>query len=46
IMASSSMGRKGFMAQNFVTQIKKEQKIKEPAPEKKGFFGSKKGSEE
>lgn len=39
IVAGTSMGRKGFIAQLFVTQIKKEQKIKEPAPEKKRWFG-------
>ena len=41
IIASSSMGRKGFMPQLFVSQIKKEQKIKGPEPEKKKWFSGK-----
>lgn len=44
IVSSTSMGRKGFLAQLFVTQIKKEQKLKEPRKEKKGWF--KKSEEE
>ncbi len=39
IIASTSMGRKGFLAQLFVTQIRKEQKLKQPLPEKKKLFG-------
>lgn len=38
IVAAPTMGRKGFMAQLFVTQIKKEQKLREPTPQKKGWF--------
>lgn len=40
IIAATSMGRKGFLAQLFVTQIKKEQKIQRPLTEekKKWFF--------
>lgn len=38
-IAATSMGRGGFLPQLFVTQIKKEQKIKEPTPQRKGFFG-------
>ena len=42
IVAAPTMGRKGFMAQLFVTQIRKEQKIKDPsALKKKGWFGKK-----
>jgi len=39
IMTSSSMSKKGFWAQLTVTQIKKEQKLKEPTKEKKKWFG-------
>ncbi len=39
IIASVSMGRKGFMAQNFVTTIKKEKKMTDTEPKKKGLFG-------
>ena len=39
IIASTSMGRKGFLAQLFVTQIKKEQKLKPPMAQKKKLFG-------
>ena len=46
IVAAPTMGRKGFMAQLFVTQIKKEQKLKEPSQKKKGlFFGGGKKDE-
>lgn len=41
IVSSTSMSRKGFLPQLFVTQIKKEQKLKEPLPEKKGWFAKK-----
>lgn len=41
IIASTSMSKKGFLSQLFVTQIKKEQKVKEPTKIKKGLFGSK-----
>jgi len=39
IVAATSMGRKGFMAQLFVTSIKKEQKLKTDTGEKKPWFG-------
>ncbi len=39
IVAEPTMGRKGFMAQLFVTQIRKDQKLKEPQIKKKGLFG-------
>ncbi len=39
IVAEPTMGRKGFMAQLFVTQIKKEQKINVPKIKKTGLFG-------
>lgn len=38
IILGSSMSRKGFWAQLFVTQIKKEQKILPQQPQKKGLF--------
>lgn len=38
---STGMSKKGFFAQLLVTQIKKEQKLKTPNPEKKGWFSSK-----
>ena len=42
IIAATSMSRKGFLAQLFVTQIKKEQKISKPIEHKKTwFFGRK-----
>lgn len=41
IVAEPTMSRKGFLPQLFVTQIKKEQKLKEPKPEKKGWFAKK-----
>ncbi len=40
IMTSTSMSIKGFWSQNFVTQIKKEGKIKDKT-EKKGWFSKK-----
>ena len=40
ITAKTSMGRKGFLAQLFVTQIKKEQKIKPSREPKKRWFQS------
>lgn len=46
IVAATAMGRKGFLAQLFVTQIKKEQKLKEPEKKKKGLFSSKEKEEE
>jgi len=46
IVAAPTMGRKGFLAQLFVTSIKREQKIKEPSKLKKGWFGGKKNVEE
>jgi len=42
IVAEPTLGRKGFMAKLFVTQIKKEQKLKEPTAKRKGLFGGKK----
>jgi len=42
IVASTAMGRKGFLAQLFVTQIKKEQKIKTDDKKKKGLFSGSK----
>ena len=38
ILTSSSMSHKGFLAQLFVTQIKKEQKVIPPKPKKEGWF--------
>lgn len=42
IVARTSMSKKGFWSQLFVTQIKKEQKMKEPVEKKKGFLFGKK----
>ncbi len=39
IVAEPTMGRKGFMSQLFVTQIKKEQKMKQPEAKRRGLFG-------
>ncbi len=39
IVAAPTMGRKGFMAQLFVTQIRKDQKVKSPEQKKKSLFG-------
>jgi len=41
IISKTSMGRKGFLAQLFVTQIKKEQKIT-PTQQKHSWFGGNK----
>ena len=46
ILTESSMSKKGFFLQTVVTQIKKEQKLKEPTKEKKKWFGGKKESGE
>lgn len=46
ILTESSMSKKGFWSQLFVTQIKKEQKVKESKPEKKKWFGGKKEESE
>lgn len=46
IVGATSMGRKGFLAQLFVTQIKKEQKVKEPSSEKKKWFARQKEESE
>ena len=43
IVTSTSMSRKGFWSQLFVTQIKREQKDKVKEPEKKGWFKKKEG---
>ncbi len=46
-IAATSMSRKGFLAQLFVTQIKKEQKLRSsPSEIKKGWFARKFGKEE
>lgn len=42
IIARTSMSKKGFWPQLFVTQIKKEQKVKDDKIEKGGLFGPKK----
>ena len=43
IVAAPTMGRKGFFLQTTVTQIKKEQKLKEPSQKKRPlWFGGKK----
>ena len=39
IVAEPTMGRKGFMAQLFVTQIKKEGKLRDSTLKKRGLFG-------
>lgn len=41
IVAEPTMGRKGFMSQLFVTNIRKDHKVKEPTAQKKGWFGGK-----
>lgn len=47
IVSDPTLGRKGFFLQTSVTQIKKEQKLKEPSQKKKGlFFGGKKDESE
>jgi hypothetical protein len=43
---ATSLGYKGFFAKLFVTQIKREQKTKEPTKEKRGLFGAKKEEDE
>jgi len=45
IITSTSMGVKGFWSQLFVTNIKKEQRLKDKTPEKKKWFASKDKSE-
>ncbi len=42
ILTESSMSKKGFWSQLFVTQIKAEKKIKDKTSEKKKWFGGKK----
>lgn len=42
IMTSSSMSKDGFWSKLTVTQIKKEQKVKEPKRENKRWFGKEK----
>lgn len=46
IVAAPTMGRKGFMAQLFVTQIRKEQKVKSQEQKKKSWFGGKQNESE
>ena len=47
IVAAPTLGRKGFFLQTAVTQIKKEQKLKEPSLKKKPFwFGGNKNETE
>jgi len=41
ILTESSMSKKGFWSKLFVTNIKKEQKVKEKSPEKKRWFSKK-----
>lgn len=41
ILTESSMSKKGFWSQLFVTQIKREKKDKDRTPEKKKWFGKK-----
>lgn len=45
INLATSMSKKGFLVQSAITQIKKEQKMKEPTPETKKWFGAKKTEE-
>lgn len=45
ILTESSMSKKGFWSQLFVTQIKSEKKIKSSTPEKKKWFGKDKSEE-
>lgn len=45
IVTATSMSRKGFWSQLFVTQIKREQKEKTKESEKKSWFGKKKEGE-
>lgn len=44
IVSATSMSKKGFLSQLFVTQIKKQQKIVEPSKIKKPWYG--RGSEQ
>lgn len=46
IVLSTSLSLKGFLAQLFVTQIKKQQKIKQPEQKSSGLFGGKKKEDE
>lgn len=46
ILTESSMSKKGFWSQLFVTQIKSERKLKDKSSEKKKWFGGKEKSEE
>ena len=46
IITSSSMSKKGFWPQLFVTQIKAEKKVKEPTKKKKSWFAKKETEEE
>lgn len=41
IVLSTSMSKQGWFGNLVVTQIKKEQKVKEPKKEKRGIFGPK-----
>jgi len=41
IISETSMAKKGFWSLNFVTQIRKEARIKDTKPEKKGWFTKK-----
>ena len=43
ILTESSMSKKGFWSQLFVTQIRKESKMKDKSPDKKKWFGKDKG---
>jgi ferritin len=42
VSLATSMAKKGFLVQSAITQIKKEQKLKEPSPQVKKWFGAKK----
>ncbi len=46
IITSTSMSRKGFWSQLFVTQIKREKKDSDKQPEKKGWWGKKQPEQE
>ncbi len=46
ILTETSMAKKGFWSQLFVTQIKAEKKLKDKSTEKKRWFNSKDKSEE
>lgn len=45
IITATSMSKKGFWAQLFFTNIKKEGKVRDKSPEKKRWFSSKKPEE-